>query len=289
MIKSFDTFFARLKNKRKLVKRFKTRLGYKPNLKRPRTYCEKIQWCKLHHNHHSQYVITRSDKLAVRKVIQLLGYNNILLDHYGNWDNVNQIDWDQLPDRFILKINNRSGDKYIWKIANKAEVDLKQLLPQLKQHLAETYGIEHHEYHYQKIPSRLYAEQYLDPHEPLKDYKFYCFAGKVDFFSIEVKDPQSMQSRSYHNPDFSNADVAFANDLKPPTIPFEQPINLQFMVTIAETLSDNYPHVRVDLYNIDGKVYFGELTYVPESGYTRWIPTSLDHHYGEKIYLKHLK
>jgi hypothetical protein len=61
------------------------------------------------------------------------------------------------------------------------------------------------------------------------------------------------------------------------------------MITIAETLSDKYPHVRVDLYNIHGKVYFGELTYVPESGYTRWISTSLDHHYGEKIYLKNLK
>ena len=212
-----------------------------------------------------------------------------MLDHYGDWDDVNQIDWGQLPDKFILKINNRSGDKYIWKIFNKAEVDFKQLLPQLKKHLAETYGIEHHEYHYQKIPSRLFAEQVLDPHEHLKDYKFYCFAGKVDFFSIEVKNSESMHYRSYHNPDFSMAGVAFANDINPPAIPFKQPINLKFMVTIAETLSDKYPHVRVDLYNINGKVYFGELTYVPESGYTRWIPMTLDHYYGEKIHLNRLK
>ena len=282
-------FLLRQKRKRMLKKRFCSICGYKPRLLFPKTYCEKIQWCKLHHNHHSQHVITRSDKLAVREVIKQLGYSHLLLQHYGHWDNAKHIDWQKLPSKFVLKINNRSSDRYLWKVEDKSQLDLESFTLELNQKLAESYGLDHCEYHYEKIPNRLFAEHYLEDDNPLKDYKFYCFNGVVDFFSIEIKQPLSLMSRSYHNPDFSIANISFYRDLNPPKQPFSPPENLEHMITIAEILSEDYPHVRVDLYNVCGKIFFGELTYVPESGYTQWKPKSLDRYYGDKINLGKLR
>lgn len=269
--------------------KFKKTLGYRLNLRRPQTYCEKIQWCKFYHNHLSDYVTTRADKITVRDVVARLGYSKILLQHYGGWKSAREINWNTLPKQFVLKINNASGPKYRWFIQDKTQVDLSHIGMTVDMRLSKKYGIELGEFHYQASPSQVFAEAYLYEPGGLKDYKFYCFAGEVEFFSVEKKNIKGGEMRAYYNKDWSVADVSFVDDVPPPNTPFDKPKNFSEMLLIATKLSEGYPHVRVDLYNVDGVIYFGELTYVPESGFTKWQPLELDYYYGNKIDLSLLK
>jgi hypothetical protein len=126
------------------------------------------------------------------------------------------------------------------------------------------------------------AEEYLkDNQQDILDYKFYCFHGEIAFFSVEKGTTQENRVRDYYDLNWERSSVNFFGDVSRPDRPFKKPDNFEQMIFMAQSLSQGYPHVRVDLYNISGKVYFGELTYTPENGLTRWNPKSLDLKYGE--------
>ena len=143
------------------------------------------------------------------------------------------------------------------------------------------YGHKDGEFQYAKIPLKIIAEEYLEEgSRPIRDYKFYCFDGHVAFLSVEEGKREGCHVRDYYNLKWESA-VDFFNDIPRPNRPFVKPDSFQEMVHIAETLSLGYPHIRVDLYYVNGAIYFGELTYTPESGYTQWKPQSLDFEYGK--------
>ena len=263
---------------------FIKRLGYIPNLKNPRTYNEKIQWLKLNNFIHDQKVAERSDKYLVRDFIEEKGYGECLIKLFGVWDQPDDIQWEILPNRFILKLSNGSGPDYRWFVKDKSRFDKTQFSNQAKKKLKAGYGYWKGEFQYGKIPVKIIAEEYLlDGEKPIKDYKFYCFHGQVVFFSVEIGKLTGNHRREYYNKHWKKHPIAFRTDPPSPDPPFEQPDNFKHMIKIAEELSHGYPHIRVDLYNIKGEIYFGELTYASSSGIAQWKPKFLDIEYGNKM------
>jgi len=263
-------------------KKFKKKLGYSLDIKSPKTYCEKIQWLKFNHNAMDKNIITRADKYAVRDFIRSKGLGEYLIPLYGNWDSPEEINWQSLPKQFVLKLNNGSGPRYRWHVKDNSSFDKKRFIMDVRKLMKKKYGEYGGEFHYGKIPPKIIAEAYLrEDKEAIKDYKFYCFHGKIDFFSVEEGKVEGIAVRDYYDLRWEKSSVKFFDDLPTPKQKFVKPDNFETMVYLAETLSEGFPHVRVDLYNVAGKVYFGELTYTPENGLTRWNPPSLDLKYGK--------
>ncbi len=266
----------------RLKKKFKEKLGYSLNLRNPKTYCEKIQWLKFNHNANDQNIISRADKYKVRSFIESKGFGKHLVPLYGSWDNPEEIDWQKLPNRFVLKLNNGSGKKYLWFVKDKSLFSITKFETEVKAVMFKKFGEWQGEFHYGKMPPKIIAEKYLeDSQEGILDYSFYCFHGKIAFLSVEQGTIQGSQMIDYYNVDWERSPVKFFGDYPHSKQKYEKPDNLDHMIFMAERLSQGYPHVRVDLYNVAGKVYFGELTYTPENGLTKWDPPSLDLEYGK--------
>ena len=275
----YDVFRARTRIKKKFVKR----LGYRPNLRKPESYCEKIQWLKLNHNTFDKSIIERADKYLVRNYLEKKNLGQYLVTLYGCWNRPEEIDWDKLPSKFVLKLNNGSGRKYIWFVKDKKHFSVNEFERKVKKRMAVKFGHKLGQFHYGKIPTKIIAEEYLEERScrSIRDYKFYCFDGKIAFFSVEEGRQEGLHTRDYYNLDWEKSPVDFFNDVARPHDPYAKPENFQQMVSLAETLSIGYPHVRVDLYCVNGVVYFGELTYTPENGFSQWKPRSLDFEFGK--------
>ncbi|MBK1854940.1 hypothetical protein JO972_08215 [Verrucomicrobiaceae bacterium 5K15] len=277
-------FWRKWKAKKKIMRRGRKLLGYNFNLQEPRTYCEKIQWLKLNHLAHDPKVVERADKYRVRKFLIEKGYEENLIPLLGVWERVEDIDWQQLPDQFVMKLNNASSKKYLWFVYDKSQADIPALQQEIQSRMSHNFGQRMGEFHYGKMPVKIIAETLLDEDGlPIKDYKFYCFHGNVEFLSIETGKIKGEHVRDYYTPDLSRSGITFKYEMPPPDEPFEKPPNYQAMVHMAEQLSQGFPHMRVDLYNINGQIYFGELTYSPECGFTAWNPRELDDRYGQLI------
>ena len=264
-------------------------LGYSLNLKNPQSYCEKIQWLKLNDHLNDDKVIARADKYAVRKFIEEKGLTEHLVTLYGCYERPEDIDWEKLPHQFVLKLNNGSGPDYRWFVKNKATFNVSRFEAEARKTMFKKYGYILGEFHYGKIPPKIIAEEYLiDQHHTFKDYKFYCFHGKVEFLSVEEGKTEGHNVIEYYDTKWEKYPVNFFNDYPRPESSFNRPDNLKHMVLIAETLSQGYPHIRVDLYNVNGHIFIGELTYTPESGFVEWKPRSLDFKYGRLMDLRNI-
>ena len=263
-------------------------MGYKPDFKNPKTYCEKLQWIKFNYIFENKSIGIKSDKYLVRFFLIKSGLEDILIPLYGVWKNFNDIDWDSMPKSFVLKINNGSGENYRWIIKDKKKVDFKKLEKEISLIMDTKYGYNYFrgEFQYSMTEKLIIAEEFLQEDGGLTDYKFYCFNGEIEFFSVENKEKER---RSYFNRDWSKNSVAFYNDVPQPDQPYKKPKNFNRMLSITRKLSRGYPHIRIDLYNINGKIYFGEMTFTPENGLTQWKPRELDRVYGDLMDLDILK
>ena len=244
------------------------------DLNNPQDLNQKILWAKLYSD--TSLWVTLADKYAVRRHIEELGLQDILVKLYAVWYNVSEVDLDTLPDSFILKANNGDG-KGTNKIIHK-----KDLTPQKRQEVLamidtwlkrKNIGSLHAEPHYNAMKPCVIAEEVLPlakGQNSLTDYKFWCFGGKVQY--IWVCNDRNANGNSAHvltydkhwnpHPEYS----VFTSDYLQGK-PEPKPANFDRMIQIAETLSAGFPQVRIDLYNIDGKIYFGEYTFTSQGGF----------------------
>lgn len=239
--------------------------GKSLNLKEPILYNEKIQVLKLiqREKFYTQVV----DKLAVREFISETIGAEYLIPLYGSFSKIEDIDYSKLPDSFVLKTNHNSGGFYLVpdvKKLNKEDVK-KKLSPMMK----KNYYYFTREWPYKNIVPKILCEQFLkeDNNKELRDYRFFCFGGKVKFIGVDLSIvDKSKVRRNLYNLDWQlmNEEISYEKDLKE-TIP--KPENLSEMIYLAELLSKKFRHVRVDFYNINKKIYFGELTLYHQSGY----------------------
>ena len=209
---------------------------------------------------HGKYESDNSDKYLVREFVKKKGLDDILIPLIGVFETVDDIDFNKLPSKCVLKTNHGSGDAIIYE---KGKSDITKIRKQLAKDLKRNYAKASLEYHYKDIKPLIICEEFLDDKKnkvPL-DYKFFCFNGKPVYVGVYA-DRDTHLKRTFYNMKWVKQDIQNRHD----GYDFEKPKNFQQMINIASALADGQKFVRVDLYNIDGKIYFGEFTYTPSSG-----------------------
>jgi hypothetical protein len=263
--------------------RFRQRVGYWPDLKHPKTFNEKLQWLKLH-DKHPEYT-KMVDKIEAKKyVASVIGEKNII-PTLGIWNSVDEIDWDSLPNQFVIKVTSDSGGIVVCK--DKKKLDIDKAKKKLKKGWGKNYYKYNKEYPYKDLKPRIIAEQYMtNSGQELYDYKVHNFNGipriillcrdrysetglKEDFYSCD------WEHLNISRPDHGNALEVIA-----------RPNELDEMLHLSEKLAKGITFVRSDFYIIDNKVYFGELTFFPASGMKPFIPSEWDYKMGEMIKLR---
>jgi len=261
--------------------------GRKLNLKNPQRFTEKLQWYKL--NYRAPLMTKCADKYEVRQYVQSKGYGDILVPLYGVYDKAEDIDFDNLPNKFVLKTTNGSQTNIFCE--DKTKLNKENTIKLLNKWLEKKTVKAGREWAYYDIKPRIICEKYLDKdkNNDLIDYKFYCFYGKSEYIKVVAnRYHESGQKQGLFNIDFEQLPY-YKNDVQRISGGVQKPKNYDYMVDIAKTLSEDFPHVRVDLYNIDGKVYFGELTFYDTSGYETFDPDEFDYMLGNEFILPSLK
>ncbi|ANU17912.1 hypothetical protein BBI11_13105 [Planococcus maritimus] len=255
----------------------------KLNLKNPHRFTEKLQWYKLYHR--DPLMVQCSDKYKVREYITSKGFENILVPLYGVYDRAEDIDFKNLPDKFVLKTNNGSHTNIICEDKSQLDIDLTKIT--LNEWLNTWNGKMGREWAYHDIKPKIICEKFLekDTNGDLIDYKFFCFNGKP--FSLYVIVERFLADGiklGIFDTKFNKLPYKRA-DIKGITSNISKPKNFDKMVEIAEVLSKDFPHVRVDLYNVDGEIYFGELTFYTAGGYQKYQNDEFDFLLGEQFIL----
>ena len=269
-------------DKQMIIFQYYVKLKRKPNLDNPQRYTEKIQWYKLNYRNNEMPICV--DKYRVREYLHRKGLDDILVKLYAVYDKAEDIAIEDLPEKFILKTTNGSGTNIICR--DKSKFDEHMLKEQVAVFLKQSSASAGREWAYSRVQPKIIIEELLeDPSIPdgsLNDYKFLCFNGKPEYIVLDV-DRFTNHKRNIYDTQWNNlhitSDCPCADDSYPP------PENLSKMLHIAEQLCKDFPAVRVDLYSVDAKVYFGELTFFPWSGYVQYTPDSFDYEMGEKFIL----
>lgn len=253
----------------KLQYRIKT--GRKLNLKNPQRYTEKLQWYKL--NYRDPLMTKCADKYTVREYVESKGLGHILNELYGVYDSVEEIDFDKLPNKFVLKTTNDSHTNIFCEDKSKADID--KIKEELDGFMNSRNGKSPgREWAYDNSKRRIICEKYLDKDSKGEffDYKFFCFNGEPYYINVVT---DSRQKLSIYDIDGKKTKYR-RSDIEPLTEDVKMPDNFEEMKKVAKKLSEDFPHVRVDLYDINGKIIFGELTFYGSSGYMQFEPEEFD-------------
>ena len=260
---------------------FPARVGYPLDLKNPKTFNEKLQWLKLYDRR--PIYTTMVDKYAVKKYVADIIGEEYIIPTLGVWDRPEDIEWDKLPNQFVLKCTHDSGGLVI--CHKKSDLDIESATRKLKNSLNTNFFLAAREWPYKDVPARIIAEQYMvdESGYELKDYKFFCFDGKPQYVQVDF-DRFMEHKRNIYDMQwaFINLQIEYPND---PNRIIEKPLNFEKMKEIASVLSEGVPHVRVDLYNVNGHIYFGELTFFHGSGFEHFVPREWDKNLGALINL----
>ena len=281
MISKFSYFLSDIS----LIKlRYYVLMKKKLNLKNPQTYNEKLQYLKLY-NKCDDYT-KMVDKYAVKEYVSTKIGHEYVIPTIGCWNTADEIEWDKLPDRFVLKTTHGGGNCGVIICKNKKNANINEIIKKLNKSLKQDLYKISLEYPYKNVVKRIIAEPYMEDkitHE-LRDYKFFCFNGIVKAMFIgSERQKRKEPFFDFFDPDFNLLPIrqGHPNSIKHP----EKPLCFEEMKLIASKLSENIPHVRVDLYEVNGKVYFGELTFFHFGGFVPFEPHEWDYKFGEWLKL----
>lgn len=260
------------------------------HLKNPKSFNEKLQWLKIY-DYKPEYT-KLVDKLAVKNYVESRIGDEYIIPTLAVWDSVEDIDWDSLPNQFVLKTTHGGGGCGVIVCSDKTKFDKIKAKSKLKKSMHTNAGQTYREKPYLNVPRKIIAEKYIadqvisnsENSADLRDYKFFCFNGKVKFFKIDFGRFVEHHA-NYYSPNgdlLPFGEVAYKPD---PNHVENMPSNLSEMIRLAETLSANYKFLRVDLYNVNGKIFFGELTFYPAAGMGTFIPEEWDEKLGNMLAL----
>jgi len=260
--------------------KFKDRMGYKLDLSNPRTFNEKLQWLKLHDR--KPIYTTMVDKYEAKKYVASIIGEEYIIPTLGIWNKFDDIDFDELPDQFVLKCTHDSGKVVICK--DKKHFDFKKAKKIINKSLKTNYYLTGREWPYKNVKRRIIAEQYMEDSstEELNDYKLMCFNGKVRC-SFVCSDRFSKEGLKVTFFDRDWNKMPFERHYPSSMENISCPSHYDNMIQLSETLSASIPFVRVDFYEINKKVFFGELTFFPGSGLEEFSPFDWDEKIGSWI------
>lgn len=269
--------------------RFRFKMGYWPNLKEPKTFVEKINWLKLH-DRNPEYT-KMVDKYQVKQyVAQKIGQEYII-PTLGVWERPEDINFNVLPNQFVLKTTHGGGSGGVVVCKDKKTFDKKKAFDKLRDSLASDIYRNLREWPYKNVKKQIIAEKYMmpsdkvyDPTYDLTDYKFFCFNGEPKYCQV-IRDRHTRESIDFFDMGWNHLEFVGLLSSKQPcyTNPITKPVCFEQMKEICKKLSTGIHFLRVDLYAIDGKVYFGELTFYPASGIGMFQPEDWNEKFGKLI------
>lgn len=276
-------YSKRLSDKTYLELKYYAFMGKRPNLKQPRTFNEKLQWLKLFDR--KDIYTTMVDKAAAKQYVAGIIGEKYIIPTLGVWDHFDDIDFDELPVQFVLKCTHDSGGLVI--CLDRGKFDKEAARHKIEKSLKRDYFFLHREWPYKNVKPRIIAEQYMKDEETneLRDYKFFCFNGIVRamFVATERQKEGTEVKFDFYDADFQHLPIQQGHPNA--DVPIAKPRGFERMKALAEKLSAGIPHVRVDFYSVNGKVYFGELTFSHFAGFVPFQPEKWDEVFGEWIIL----
>lgn len=257
---------------------FRLKMGYGLNLKNPKTFNEKLQWLKLY-NRKPEYT-PMVDKCEAKKVAEKVLGKEHVIPTLGVWNRFEDIDFSTLPDRFVLKTSNGGGGGGIVICTDKDSLDKESAAQRLNSSLKASIYTLLKEWPYKNVKPRILAEKFMvDESGHLLDYKFYCFNGEPKVFLVAT-DRFSAHGTYFDYFDMDGNLLPFSQGGENNPVTPALPSNFEEMKSIARKLSKGMPHVRIDLYCVEGKVYFGEYTFFDSSGFEKFTPQEWDETLG---------
>jgi hypothetical protein len=265
--------------------KFRMNFGRWPNWKNPQTFSEKLQWLKLY-DRRPEY--TRMvDKYAVKEYVAGLIGEEYVIPTLSVWDKPEEIEWEKLPNQFVLKTTHGGGSEGVVICRDKAIFDREKAIDQLNKSLQTDLYKVWREWPYKNVPKRIIAEKYLEPStvtNDLADYKYFCFNGEPKYVQVISGRGKKMCIDFFdqewgHQPFHEPKDYPFAKE--EPT----KPIQFELMWSLSRKLASNKAFSRIDFYEVGNKVYFGEITFFPTSGMGGFNPPEWDSIFGDLIQL----
>ena len=249
------------------------------NWRHPKGFNQQIQWLKL--NYRNPLMVVCADKYRVREYITHKLGNGYLNDLYGVYKSADEVAFDSLPNQFVLKANHGSGQIIV--CTDKSKLDIPTIRKRLLSWLEKDFSAQSGEWQYKTIPRRIIAERYIEEMDSLKDYRFYCYNGEPKFVRVIFDRVKKSVCESLYTVDwdFFWGSLHFPVNEKR----IKPPQKYQEMLKIASTLSKGFPFVRVDLYNPDERILFGEMTFHPGNGVNPFNPPELDETFAEPMRL----
>jgi len=263
---------------------FKHKLNRKLDLNNPIKYNDKLQWLKL--IWYDPYAKVCADKYTVREIVEKEIGSEYLNELYAAYDNVHDINIDGLPNSFVLKVTSGSGFNIL--CLDKNKVNWKNEYKKIQRWMNFDYSLKGREWVYKGLKPRIVCEKYLSDEQgnPPMDYKIYCFNGVPKLIQVDI-DRFGAHLQNFYDVDWNFRDVRIWCDNNKSLV-ISKPINLDKMIEISRTLSKPFPHVRVDLYNLNGKIIFGELTFFHLNGYAKFKDDSLELEMGNWLDLSYI-
>ena len=263
---------------------FRFRHGYSLNLEHPRTYNEKLQWLKIH-DRHKEYT-NMVDKIEAKKYVASIIGEEYIIPTLAVFNSIEEINFDILPNQFVMKCTHDSGGIVV--CTDKYKLNRDEAIKKMRKGLRTKYSKYNMEYPYDDVVPRIIVEPFLvdESGYELKDYKFFCFNGIAKCLFVATDRPDDTKF-DFFDMEWNHLPIINGHPNNPTPIP--RPQNFEKMVEISEKLSSGIPHVRVDLYNIGGKIYFGELTFFHWGGMTKIEPLEWDYKLGDMLVLPHIE
>ena len=267
-----------------LKEQFKMRTGDELNLDNPQTFNEKMQWLKLYYHRHPNPLLTQcADKVGVREYVKEKIGEEYLVPCLGVWNNPDDIDFDKLPNQFVLKVNWGSGQNII--VKDKSKLNIKKAKEKLRNWMKpeSNHYYSFFEWGYKNIKPKIIAEKYIEQMDGnLLDYKFFCFNGQPMYCQIDV-DRFTNHTRCFYDMNYKKQDFTILYPLYQKEISKSK--KFSEMVETAKILSDGFVNVRVDFFAIDNNIYVGEMTFFPGAGNEKFNPVEWDKKFGDLLIL----
>ncbi|WP_246529026.1 ATP-grasp fold amidoligase family protein [Oceanobacillus oncorhynchi] len=273
--------FIWLRDKSYLKLSYFARMYKKLDLETPKTYNEKLQWLKLYDRRPE--MTQQVDKYAVRNYIKEKIGVEYLIPLIGVYNNIDEIDFSKLPNQFVLKCTHDSGGVFICE--DKSNINIVQLKRKFQELLNTNYYYYFREWPYKNVNPRIICEKYLQ--DNIIDYKIMCFHGEPKLIQIHQDRDTEEYTQTFYDVDWKKTNISRKNT-RPTNKSVEKPVNLEEMLSIAKKLSKEDIHVRIDLFEVNGKIYFGEKTYFPASGFSRFNKDEYDELLGEWLDINNL-
>lgn len=268
-----------------LKMQYRIKLGRNLDLKNPVRYTEKLQWYKI--NYRNPLMRQCVDKYRVREYVKSKGLENILISLIKKYNTIEDINWEDLPQQFVMKTTNGGGGLNVLVCNDKSKVNWDETKDRF---LASSEVTKKNsggrEWAYYGLKRHIVVEELLineeNPEAGINDYKIFCYYGVPKYIIADV-DRYIGHKRNFYDANWNNLHIT--SDCPSADREIQKPENFEKMLQIAGKLSEDFPYVRVDLYNIGGKIYFGELTFYPWSGYVQFTPDEADYLFGEDFEL----